>query len=70
MKLSAEANVELKWWIDNMPLARKNISRENPLYIIHSDASKLGWGAAMLELKLEDDGLQQRVCGTSTTLNF
>jgi hypothetical protein len=52
MKLSAEANVELKWWIDNMPLARKNISRENPLYIIHSDASKLGWGAAMLELKI------------------
>jgi hypothetical protein len=47
MMLSAKAVLELHWWIENIPVAKKSIIKAAPSFVITADASKVGWGAVM-----------------------
>jgi hypothetical protein len=46
MKLSSLAQVDINWWILNIPQAYQKISRDLPQSILRTDASMSGWGAA------------------------
>ena len=43
--LSPQAQEELEWWAANVIRSHNVLSRENPSYILTTDASKQGWGA-------------------------
>ena len=43
--LSEQAKSDLHWWIANVETSFGSISHENPLLVLHTDASKTGWGA-------------------------
>ena len=45
MSPSPSAKLELEWWIRNISLAFKPLTRENPVHVIKTDASLEGWGA-------------------------
>jgi hypothetical protein len=47
MSISSEAKVELNWWITNLPTSFKLILATPIDIVIYSDASKIGWGAAL-----------------------
>jgi hypothetical protein len=47
MSISSEAKVELNWWLTNLPAAFKNILPTPIDIVLYSDASKIGWGAAL-----------------------
>ena len=47
MSLSDHAKIELKWWLDNILTCYRNIVHAPITAIVYSDASLLGWGAAM-----------------------
>eukprot|EP00112_Aurelia_sp_Birch-Aquarium-sp1_P023577 Seg708.1 transcript_id=Seg708.1/GoldUCD/mRNA.D3Y31 product="hypothetical protein" pseudo=true protein_id=Seg708.1/GoldUCD/D3Y31 len=51
MSLSAEAKVELQWWIDTLPNCYNNISYGNPHITISSDASLVGRGSTYARVK-------------------
>ena len=43
--LTAKALCELRWWIDNIRTIKRPIHPPDIDFIIHSDASKMGWGS-------------------------
>jgi hypothetical protein len=45
LKLSEGAKSELQWWVLNAPSVHLNISHGNATWILHTDASQVGWGA-------------------------
>ena len=47
MLLSDKARLELKWWLDNIDASYNILSHPPINYVIYSDASSKGWGAAM-----------------------
>ena len=47
VQLSRRSRNELQWWIDNIALSNKYITHEKPSFTIQSDASTVGWGAAL-----------------------
>ena len=47
MYITNSMKMELQWWIENLPLAHNNISRENPHLTLETDASLLGWGCCL-----------------------
>ena len=49
MQLSQRAKDDLLWWIQNVTDSSKPVSMGNPDFTIESDASTLGWGAALDE---------------------
>lgn len=44
IELSASAESDLQWWIDNIQQSEKKILPPNPDIGITTDASKQGWG--------------------------
>ena len=48
MELSTNAKYELQWWIDNVETANTVIYRPEPHITISTDASKKGWGCAIM----------------------
>lgn len=50
MIITKEIKIELDWWISNFSTAVRRIVHE-PYEIITSDASDIGWGAVMNDLK-------------------
>jgi hypothetical protein len=67
LTLSAKAVLDLKWWIQNIPVATKSIIRATPSYVIMSDASKLGWGAV---IQTEKTGGRWTVAESSSHINY
>ena len=51
MSLSADAKVELQWWIDTLSYSYNEIGHGNPNVTISSDASLIGWGSTCLGQK-------------------
>lgn len=51
MIITKEIKIELDWWISNISTAVRRIVHEPYEIIITSDASHLGWGAVMNDLK-------------------
>ena len=45
MQICTEVKSDLTWWIDNLLIAIKQITQDNPHYVLHTDASSVGWGA-------------------------
>ena len=45
MQICTEVKSDLTWWIDNLPIAIKQITHDNPHYVLRTDASSVGWGA-------------------------
>ena len=45
MLLSQAAKRELQWWVDNVEISYQNLSHEEPLHQITTDASLSRWGA-------------------------
>ena len=51
MSLSRLSKQELMWWLNNIDSTYKPISHDSPTVIIATDASTVGWGAVMGNLK-------------------
>ena len=47
MKLSDKAKMDIRWWINNLPRAKKDIKMSSPDHVLTTDASLLGWGAVV-----------------------
>ena len=47
VQLSKKSLKELQWWIDNIATSHKCITHVKPSVTIQSDASTVGWGAAL-----------------------
>ena len=45
MGITPRMKDEVEWWIENLPSAQKVIIRDNPVLVLETDASLLGWGA-------------------------
>ena len=45
MFLSSDSIDELKWWINALPTALRNIDHGTPELTLNTDASQIGWGA-------------------------
>lgn len=59
MIISKEIKIELDWWISNISTAVRRIVHEPYKIIITSDASHLGWGAVINDLKWVDGPLRK-----------
>lgn len=51
MIITKEIKIELDWWLSNISTEVRRIVHEPYEIIITSDASHLGWGAVMNDLK-------------------
>lgn len=51
MQLSSSAKKELEWWINNVERSNNLISRPEPHVTMSTDASKVGWGCAINNIK-------------------
>lgn len=47
MNISPPMKSDLQWWINNIHSQVRQIRRENPSVIIHTDSSRSGWGAKL-----------------------
>ncbi len=45
VQLTSVCRTEIQWWIDNLRNSSNPISRGKPSYILHTDSSRIGWGA-------------------------
>ena len=52
MQITDSMKTELKWWIDNLSVQKRNICHGNPNLVITTDASTVGWGAVCDDLKI------------------
>ena len=52
MQIKDSMKTELKWWIDNLSVQKRNICHGNPNLVITTDASTVGWGAVCDDLKI------------------
>ena len=52
MKLSENAKEELSWWIENLPEQKRDIDHGNPVIVIVTDSSLLGWGAVCNDVEI------------------
>ena len=52
MQIKDSIRTELKWWIDNLSVQKRNICHGNPNLVITTDASIVGWGAVCDDLKI------------------
>ena len=44
MKVTHQAKEGIRWWIRNLPQAKKQVAPGKPTIILTSDASNSGWG--------------------------
>lgn len=51
MRLSTSAKLELQWWTNNVETANNLIYRPEPHMTMCTDASKIGWGCVIYDLK-------------------
>ena len=57
MQLSVIAQIELRWWIDNVCILFSCICHGKPDVVLESDASGKGWGQPMAPPTLEGAGI-------------
>jgi hypothetical protein len=43
MSLSDTVHTDLNWWLDNLTLVHDNLQQSYPDFLMHTDASLLGW---------------------------
>ena len=55
--LTDEAKLELMWWIDNVSMASRPILISEPVVVIESDASQIGWGCKCTLNNVESGGV-------------
>lgn len=51
MQISENVKTELTWWVKNIHNQYRVLNRNNPQVVLQTDASLLGWGAVMNDIK-------------------